>query len=193
MKAIATIVALILACALAAQAQTYNVTQGFFTEWTASDGSTDAFAYQFAGIANDTAFLFIGGNDDKTGFSQCAMNNGSGCSLTMVKQIGKTSPLYIYPNGYITDGTNSYCTTGGGPFTYTSGFSYGIKNGVLTAKGNVIPTMGFTPGDLLDCNPVGLGTFNITGEWNYIAQLTIGSTGAYYLNWLQITPGSLKR
>ena len=193
MKSIATIVVLILASALAS-AQSYNVTQGFFSEWTNSNGSTDAFAYQIAGIANDTAFLFIGGNDDKTGFSQCAMTNGAGCTLETVKEIGKTTPLWIYPNGYITDGSNSYCTTGGGPFNYTNGFSYTIKSDVLTAKGNVKPLyIGFTPGDLLDCSPVGLGTYYITGDWSYTVQLTKGDTGLYYLNWLQIVPEAKRR
>ena len=169
------------------QAQTQiNITGGSFLEVAGSFGSGDTFSFQFAAPGD---WLFLGSSQDPvSGFQSCTQ---FGCSLSDVLQIAKSGPLQIAAPGALTGvgGSPSYCWSGGGFFSYSSGLTYHIANGVLTVQENVVPnsTFWFTPGDPNTCDPNGLPTFVVTGQWRSVAQFN-RQNNTWYLSTLEIHP-----
>jgi hypothetical protein len=175
------------------QAQTsLNVTAGSFTEITGTFGINDITTFSISAVdpTTGTTYAFTGDSGcPAAGFASCNF----GCSRASIQQIGKSVPLQIVPPGSLwgipsSNGTVPlYCwITGGGQFTYSSGFSSAINGGILTVKGVVTPGMEFEPGTpdgSGDCLSVGLPTFVISGKWQYAAQFQqiVGSVGWYLI------------
>jgi hypothetical protein len=191
------VVVLLLPVALLAQTN-LNVTAGSFTEITGPFGINDTTTFSFSAVdpTSGTTYAYTGDSGCPTlGFTSC----NQGCSLAEIKQIGKSEPFRLVPPGSLwsipsSDGTVPlYCWIGGGgAFDYSSGFSSVIKDGILTAKGQLTPTMSFYPGtsdSSGDCLDVGLPIFNMSGKWQYAAQFQqIQGSRGWYLIQDVITP-----
>lgn len=165
-----------------------NIYAGSFVEVVGPFGSDDTFAFQIAepGTSASAPIFYNGDSGEMAGgFSVCDF----GCTVAQITQIGKSSPLSLFPNGTLFgfDGVPLFCWGGGGSFNFSSGFSYQIKSGVLTAQGNVTPNVTFTPADLTTCNANGMPSLVVSGTWKYVAQFTRLS-GKWYLALLQIHP-----
>lgn len=185
-----TMIGILLGASAFLQGQTtVNVTAGTFMELDGPFGAQDTFAFQIAtpGTSTSAPVVYSGGIADgnPTGFYSCTF----GCTVSTIIQIGKSIPLYLAPNFilYGVPGATYYCGSGGGSFNYSSGFSYSIKSGVLTAQGTVTPNMAFTPNDFTTCNSIGLPTYVITGQWKFAAQFS-RMNGLWYLTQLEFHP-----
>ena len=165
-----------------------NISTGSFLEAAGSFGVGDGVLFQFSapGTAGSQPYFFSGTGGDHSGFQSCTV---SGCTAATIAQIGKSVPLQLAPPGGLFGfgGAPAYCWNGGGTFNYTSGFSYQVKSGVLTAQGVVTPSVSFTPADPTTCTPNGLPTFVVTGQWRYVAKFA-RQNGMYYLTQLQFDP-----
>ena len=169
------------------QAQTsMNITAGSFIESAGSFGAEDSVFFEFAATEGGANYQFFGNGGDHSGFQSCT----SGCTLAEIVQDGKSVPLYLAANGSLTPppgGGIFYCWGGSAEFDYSSGFSYHINSGVLTAQGNVTPNSisYFQPGDPVTCVPNALPKFVLTGQWHYVAQFA-RQNSVWYLTQLQI-------
>jgi hypothetical protein len=190
LKAAVFILVVTLAFTAKSEAQSsINITGGTFIEIAGAFGQNDSFSFQFVApnSSSQVPYVFVGDTTDPVaGFQSCTQ---SSCTLTTIKQIGKSVPLQIAAPGGLfgLGGSPAYCWSGGGTFTYSSGFSSSMNAGVLTVQGNVTPSLSFTPGDISTCNPNGLPQFVVTGTWHYTAQFNHQSAG-WYLTQMQINP-----